>query len=242
MFNVIVKEEPVEQATSSGCGSEEEDEVRARQGNKRTRVDGSGEGADKRARLAHDDEPMDEEDDRERMVRSFVDAASGEGPEEAARCADSLRNELNMLRALAEAKEREWNQVIRLRALKEEMLLRLERRRAVLSLSNRGSARPRPILPKPLLNGAPNSVIGEGRQGPILDVRSIIADYRSRHPEAVPRRGRRLKPGGSPAPSELSELGSLLSEALHRPTTDNSRPSSADSTRSGVPQAEPSIR
>ena len=36
-------------------------------------------------------------------------------------------------------------------------------------------------------------MIGEGRQGPILDVRSIIADYRSRHPETVPRRGRRLK-------------------------------------------------
>lgn len=30
--------------------------------------------------------------------------------------------------------------------------------------------------------------IGEGRQGPIVDVRSIIADYRLRHPETVPRR------------------------------------------------------
>jgi len=37
-------------------------------------------------------------------------------------------------------------------------------------------------------------VIGEGRQGPIVDVQSIIADYRSKHPEGVPRRGRRLKP------------------------------------------------
>jgi hypothetical protein len=128
--------------------------------------------------------------------------------------------------------------------------MRLERRRAVMSLTDpqgRGSgSRPRPILPKPAVNGAPNSIIGEGRQGPIVDVRSIIADYRSRHPEAVPRRGRRLKPGNtggtSPAPAELSELGSLLSEALHRPPTDNSRPSSADSSRSGVPQAEPSIR
>ena len=33
-----------------------------------------------------------------------------------------------------------------------------------------------------------NRQIGEGRQGPIVDVRSIIADYRSRHPETVPRR------------------------------------------------------
>lgn len=30
--------------------------------------------------------------------------------------------------------------------------------------------------------------IGEGRQGPIVDVRSIIADYRLRHPDTVPRR------------------------------------------------------
>ena len=33
-----------------------------------------------------------------------------------------------------------------------------------------------------------NRQIGEGRQGPIVDVRSIIADYRLRHPEVTPRR------------------------------------------------------
>lgn len=33
-----------------------------------------------------------------------------------------------------------------------------------------------------------NRQIGEGRQGAIVDVRSIIADYRLRHPETVPRR------------------------------------------------------
>lgn len=32
-----------------------------------------------------------------------------------------------------------------------------------------------------------------GRQGPIKDVKSIIDDYRQKHPETVPRRGRRLK-------------------------------------------------
>lgn len=32
-----------------------------------------------------------------------------------------------------------------------------------------------------------------GRQGPIKDVKSIIDDYRQKHPESVPRRGRRLK-------------------------------------------------
>lgn len=33
-----------------------------------------------------------------------------------------------------------------------------------------------------------NRQIGEGRQGAIVDVQSIIADYRLRHPETVPKR------------------------------------------------------
>lgn len=45
----------------------------------------------------------------------------------------------------------------------------------------------RPILPKPSANNQK-----EGRQGPILDVKLIIADHRSKNPEtAVPKRGRR---------------------------------------------------
>lgn len=32
-----------------------------------------------------------------------------------------------------------------------------------------------------------------GRQGPIKDVKSLIDDFRQQHPEAVPRRGRRMK-------------------------------------------------
>lgn len=44
-----------------------------------------------------------------------------------------------------------------------------------------------------LLNGAADLRSQIGRQGPIKDVRSIIDDYRQKHPETVPRRGRRLK-------------------------------------------------
>lgn len=42
---------------------------------------------------------------------------------------------------------------------------------------------------------AANHAAGQmvGRQGAIKDVRSIIEDYRQRHPETVPRRGRRMK-------------------------------------------------
>lgn len=42
---------------------------------------------------------------------------------------------------------------------------------------------------------AANHAAGQmvGRQGAIKDVRSIIEDYRQRHPETVPKRGRRMK-------------------------------------------------
>ncbi|KXJ79630.1 hypothetical protein RP20_CCG000186 [Aedes albopictus] len=62
-----------------------------------------------------------------------------------------------------------------------------------------------------------------GRQGVIKDVKSIIADYRQKHPEQVPRRGRRLKniPGSGfegititnkSGSSRMPELGFLLGE------------------------------
>lgn len=54
--------------------------------------------------------------------------------------------------------------------------------------ANRANRIQRPILPKPI---AVNNQ-KEGRQGPILDVKLIIADHRSKNPEtAVPKRGRR---------------------------------------------------
>lgn len=40
-------------------------------------------------------------------------------------------------------------------------------------------------------NGANKMQVG--RQGPIKDVKSLIDDFRQRHPEQVPRRGRRMK-------------------------------------------------
>lgn len=63
-----------------------------------------------------------------------------------------------------------------------------------------------------------NSIIGEGRQGPILDVKSIIADFRSKNPDSLPRRGRRnvpfnsRVPDGGPGPRFLANT-SLLSMA-----------------------------
>ncbi|CAG5090161.1 Protein of unknown function, partial [Cotesia congregata] len=69
-----------------------------------------------------------------------------------------------------------------------------------------------------------NRQIGEGRQGPIVDVRSIIADYRLRHPETVPRRGRRMR---NSVNVNLGAGGAMV-ETGHG----DSRPSSTDSCKS----------
>lgn len=72
-----------------------------------------------------------------------------------------------------------------------------------------------------------------GRQGVIKDVKSIIADYRQKHPEQVPRRGRRLKniPGSSydgititnkSGSSRMPELGFLLGEQQQQQSQQNS--------------------
>lgn len=288
-------------------------------------------------------------EEREHMVNEFVDSASRTGLEEIQKYTEKLQQEIHTLSALAHAKEHEWNNIIRLKKVKEEIYLRLQRKRQVILLTMGGLSKPsdtlewdlssdarfgecsvsidetpsnrdpaslkatptkmnskelntvsqfslqppptgnvsvlksnqnqlplmmvpivssgpgglpaslstssvpsqstassassikvpdlgnrdksggrvhRPILPKPTTtvvvpsgnsgtnssnNNGQNPVIGEGRQGPILDVRSIIADYRSRHPETVPRRGRRLKSSLSPTPNSQQLADNLVS-------------------------------
>ncbi|XP_049770988.1 pneumococcal serine-rich repeat protein-like [Schistocerca cancellata] len=323
----------------------------------------------------------EEEWERERSLREAVSAVaggSGGGGHggsnediELRQLAERLRREIGALAALARAKEHEWNSILRLKKLKEESLVRLQRRRQVLMIeagvspencgpaavdtdmsnlpvdenmmrgtssppsrcsssgspprtagrgnSGRGSRRAqnqqsaatgsvskgnplmmvpvvssspvngqsprerrnatsssRPLLPKPTgCNSSPphgqqqqqqqNTVIGEGRKGPILDVRSIIADYRSKNPGDVPRRGRRLRGAASPTrmqeaagmqlqSTRVSGSGGVLSMAsialgsgsqmrpgpaevgdIAFPPQEVSRPSSADSGRSDQP-------
>lgn len=79
-----------------------------------------------------------------------------------------------------------------------------------------------------------------GRQGATKDVQSIIADYRQRHPETVPRRGRRVKTNmndgtgiSSSRSSQRSSTENRIGElGLFLQSLDGSRPSSADSSRS----------
>ncbi|GLG98410.1 Uncharacterized protein GBIM_05060 [Gryllus bimaculatus] len=350
--------------------------------------------------------------ERERMVSDYVDSATTTSLREIQRCSEKLQQEINTLNALARIKEQEWNEIIRGKKIKEEMYLRLQRRKDIMmimmsspskgdanfwdmpydlrigenSLEDLSTSRSRvsetnvnaaktsgsknsskthnsllnqqhvqttapgvsilksgqnqlpvmmlpvvssgnahtslnlstssgattmtrvsengskdkvssrshrPILPKPTIvippsnsstssnNNGQNPVIGEGRQGPILDVRSIIADYRSKHPGDVPRRGRRLKSALSPnasaqgpenlvtstrvsgtggilsmasvalgsgsqmrpglmgsSPAEIPDLGFLLNNTGEGNRMESSRPSSADSSRSGAPSTQ----
>ncbi|KAK0174901.1 hypothetical protein PV327_010614 [Microctonus hyperodae] len=73
---------------------------------------------------------------------------------------------------------------------------------------------------------AENRQIGEGRQGPTVDVRSIIADYRLRHPETVPRRGRRMR--------NSVNIGLGAGGGMVDTSHGDSRPSSTDSCKSNT--------
>lgn len=70
-----------------------------------------------------------------------------------------------------------------------------------------------------------------GRQGPIKDVKSLIDDFRQRHPEAVPRRGRRMKSVHQHSAGEHGlDRNADLDLRLDRNSIDlTSRPSSNDS-------------
>lgn len=70
-------------------------------------------------------------DEREASVSAFIEQASGGGLEELQRHADGLQQEIHGLSALARTKELEWNDVIRMKKLKEEMYLKLIRRKQV---------------------------------------------------------------------------------------------------------------
>ncbi|XP_036142797.1 uncharacterized protein LOC105832542 isoform X3 [Monomorium pharaonis] len=76
--------------------------------------------------------------------------------------------------------------------------------------------------------------IGEGRQGAIVDVRSIIADHRLKHPETVPRRGRRMR--NSNVNINLGTGGAMVETGLNA----DSRPSSTESCKSN-PSASDSM-
>lgn len=230
------------------------------------------------------------------MINDYIISATKNNVDEIQRHTEQLLSEIQTLRELAQKKELEWNNILHLKKVKEEILLRLLRRKQVLSFEktseinqvtdgqsneinfdflmqpkgyaidrndevsglaikqpvsnvnrlpncntnsnnnimmlpiNTGSYGPLSIIPPPyterpmtsVASNLPKQILPKpvvilpnqkmpmypcelneqlqahlnqpmGRQGPIKDVKSIIADYRQRHPEIVPRRGRRMK-------------------------------------------------
>ncbi|KAK9877131.1 hypothetical protein WA026_016875 [Henosepilachna vigintioctopunctata] len=226
---------------------------------------------------------------RDKILNDFMDIIDTDNStaEQLRVHSEQLLSEIKAMNELARDKEMEWNNIIHLKKIKEELLIRIERKRQIsimngdkpdsdgdndenrakqsshnfqrymlsrspkIDLANRN----RHILPKPAhyeLNGSFDPRQGV-RNRPTLDVQSIIADYRQRHPEAVPRRGRRIRNShngangnsgilnfssmalgsGSQVKHNLQDMGNelnMLLNVMDANRGDTSRPSSADSS------------
>lgn len=167
---------------------------------------------------------------RDKILSEYMNLGDCSSLEQIHTYTEQVLAEIKTLNDLAREKEKEWNNIIHLKKLKEELLLRIQRRKQILLLNsdkNDGSetesqfdpsderkptAKPKSATlkvpnvhqDKPKQKSLLNSALemnGQsmdlnkslGKQRPVLDVQSIIADYRQRHPEAVPRRGRRIR-------------------------------------------------
>ncbi|XP_060521155.1 uncharacterized protein LOC132698839 isoform X2 [Cylas formicarius] len=158
---------------------------------------------------------------RDKIFNDFIEITQSNNLEQITVLSEQTLSEIKALNEMAKEKEREWNHLIHLKKLKEELLIRLQRKRQVIVLndtnlgdialdglsqqsvlkSNQKTNILRSSLDKPVQKGNfpksqfdINSALDfRQKQRPILDVQSIIADYRQKHPESVPRRGRRIR-------------------------------------------------
>lgn len=183
---------------------------------------------------------------RDKILNEYINLGDCSTHEQIQTYTEQVLAEIKTLNDLSKEKEREWNNIIHLKKLKEELLIRIQRRKQILalnsdrnetevsdshgdvsdersncvssgtilksSLCSKGTTLKIPhvgqdkmdktnqqISQRSLLNsalemnGQSADCNKQGRQRPVLDVQSIIADYRQRHPEAVPRRGRRIR-------------------------------------------------
>lgn len=207
---------------------------------------------------------------RDRILNEYIDLGDCSSLEQMHTYTEQILAEIKTLNDLAKEKEREWNNIIHLKKLKEELLLRIQRRKQIMVLNgdktdldmsltesqldllderlttmtnnntppgqsvlksnlNKGNSstlkipninsekadknKQRSLLATTLeMNGQSNDY--KTRQRPILDVQSIIADFRQRHPEAVPRRGRRIRSVLNPQGDGLGSNGRMNSGSV----------------------------
>lgn len=207
---------------------------------------------------------------RDKILNEYIDLGDCSSLEQMHTYTEQILAEIKTLNDLAKEKEREWNNIIHLKKLKEELLLRIQRRKQIMVLNgdktdldmsltesqldllderlttmtnnntpagqsvlksnlNKGNSstlkipninseksdksKQRSLLAATLeMNGQSNDY--KTKQRPILDVQSIIADYRQRHPEAVPRRGRRIRSVLNPQGDGLGGNGRMHSGSV----------------------------
>ncbi|XP_048521919.1 uncharacterized protein LOC109537018 isoform X5 [Dendroctonus ponderosae] len=159
-------------------------------------------------------EPEDSFIARDKIIVEFMELAECNNLDQIQNLSDQIFSEIKALNDLARDKEREWNQLLHMKKLKEELLIRLQRKRQVLIIndSDLNDFQPENNGQQSLLKcnqkvnmlrelraanieklKQRNMLQSTYKQKPMLDVQSIIADYRQRHPETVPRRGRRIR-------------------------------------------------
>lgn len=159
---------------------------------------------------------------RNKMFGEYMDNTDCDDLDQLQNQTEQLQNEIRTLGELAREKEMEWNSIIHLKKFKEELLMRLDRKKQV-SLMNgikndsddnqdeslkTGQCQVSVNISKSPQTDRMNKVPTKSRMAelngsldlrqniknrPTLDVQSIIADYRQRHPENVPRRGKRIR-------------------------------------------------
>nr|XP_022918103.1 uncharacterized protein LOC111427280 isoform X2 [Onthophagus taurus] len=157
---------------------------------------------------------------RDKFLKKCMDNIGGNSFEQIQASTEQIVAEIRTLGELAKQKEKEWNNILHFKKLKEELLLRLERQKQLLLLnlgdfddeSFENSSERYTNDPQRSRNGNHKSKHFNGRssynnsidignahdyrqriQRPVVDVKSLIADYRQKHPETVPRRGRRIR-------------------------------------------------
>lgn len=167
---------------------------------------------------------------RDKIFQQYIESMGCNNLEQIQIQTEQIIAEVRTLNELAKEKEREWNNIIHLRKMKEELLLRIQRQKQVLMINEKsdlceldiiaespidfheerqsvlkskinnksalkGQYSKRSYFKANYQNANHQELNGQSqnKQRNVVDVQSIIADYRQRHPETVPRRGRRIR-------------------------------------------------
>ncbi|XP_030752894.1 putative leucine-rich repeat-containing protein DDB_G0290503 isoform X2 [Sitophilus oryzae] len=193
---------------------------------------------------------------REKIINEFIEIAECNNLDQIQCFSEQILSEIRTLNEMAKEKEREWNHIIHMKKIKEELLIRIQRKKQVILINDSDLSDFQPEIngqlsllkcnqKSSILRNANmdrskqknfmqnkaqmdiNTLDLRQKQRPTLDVQSIIADHRQRHPEVIPRRGGSFSVGQKSEQDSNSELGFLLSHM--NGNLENSRSSNLES-------------